>query len=65
MVKPEESTYIAVRLSPTMRSQLAKQAARHGVKGTELIRTLLINYLDQHARKEEEAIDERESMRPK
>jgi hypothetical protein len=54
-MKPGVSRYIAVRVSPTLRSQLAKQAARHGVKETELIRTLLVNYIDQHTLKEEKA----------
>jgi hypothetical protein len=45
-----ENPYLAVRLSPTLRSQLKAEAAVRGIKPTDLIRMLVVDFCDNHSR---------------
>jgi hypothetical protein len=53
MAEQSENGYLAIRISPKLRAQLERQATRRGIKGTELIRMLVINYIDAHSREDQ------------
>jgi hypothetical protein len=45
--------YLAVRVTPQLRRRLADEAANLGIKSTELLRLLAVDYIDKHRRDRE------------